>query len=125
MKTKQRSVTIGAAAMMIGSVCPWATAFGFFPMNGLQCRFGWGTMLAGVLLVMLELQPAWLSRQLGWAVRHARAVQVATSALAILLCLFVILGFSVNGPLLSADWGLYLTLVAAVAVIWGSVRRTP
>jgi hypothetical protein len=110
--------------MMIGSICPWATAFGFFPMNGLQCRFGWGTLLAGALLVLLETQPAWLGRQLGWAVRHGRELKLATSSLAILLCLFVIVGFSVNGPLLSTDWGLYFTLVAAIAVIWGSIQRT-
>jgi hypothetical protein len=125
MRTKQRSVTVGAAAMMIGSICPWATAFGFFSLNGLQCRFGWGTLIAGGLLVMLEAQPVWLTRQLGWAVQHARQLELATAGLAVVLCLFVIVGFGVSGPLVSTDWGLYFTLVAAVAVILGAVRRTP
>ena len=111
--------------MMIGSICPWATAFGFFSLSGLQCRFGWGTLLAGGVLVVLEARPAWLGRQLGWAVRHARGLQLATSGLAVLMCLFVVLGLGASGPLMSTDWGLYLTLVAAVAVILAAVRRTP
>ena len=62
MRTQRRLVITGAALMMIGSICPWATVFGFFPVNGLQCRFGWGTLLIGGLLVTLEAQPTWLSR---------------------------------------------------------------
>lgn len=109
--------------MMVGSTCPWGTALGFFPMTGIQCRFGWGTLLAGALLVLPEMRPAWLGRQLGWVLRHGRAITQATSGLALLLCLFVTVSFNLSGPLVSADWGLYLTLVAALAVVWSSVRN--
>jgi hypothetical protein len=109
--------------MMNGSFWAWATALSFFPLNGLRCRFGWGTWLAGALLVISDAHPARPSRHFARTLRHERGVTSATGGLVILGCLFVIV--SVSGPLPSADWDLYLTLIAAVAAIWGSARRTP
>ncbi len=123
MRTQRRLVITGAALMMIGSICPWATVFGFFPVNGLQCRFGWGTLLIGGLLVTLEAQPTWLGRPLAPVVRHERLVKLGASGVAIALCVLVILGFSGGGAVLQTDWGLYLTLIAAVAVVWATLRR--
>ncbi len=124
MRTQQRLVIVGATAMMIGSLCPWAIVYGFFPVNGLQCRLGWGTLLAGGLLATLEVRPAWLGRRLGPVLRHERWVKLGITGLATALCLLVILGFDLGGgPLLQTDWGVYVTLLAAVAVVWATLRR--
>jgi hypothetical protein len=124
MQAKRRLVIGGAVLMMLGSACPWATVFGVLPLSGLQCRVGWGTLLAGALLAALEARPAWFSRQLGVLVRHERGVKVGVSALAVLLCVLVMLGVSGGGVLVQTDWGLYLTLLAAVAVIGATLGRT-
>ena len=121
MHIQRRLVGGGAAAIIIVSLCPWATAFGLLTVSGVQCRFGLGTLLAGILVVLLEVRPAWLARHAGWALRHARVIIVGLAALVTVLCGLVLVGLGTYGTFASADWGLYLTVLAAVVMGWAAL----
>lgn len=124
MQTKRRLGIGAAVTMMLGSICPWAGALGLISLNGLQCRFGWVTLLAGGLLITLELRPLSTSHKLRWLSRYQRAFQLGMSSLSVVTCLLATWDCSAGGPLVQAEWGLYLTLVAAVVVVGSALRRT-
>lgn len=112
--------------MIIGSMCPWATALGLVGVNGLQVHLGWVTLGAGLAIGALQITPAHVLARTGWVQRRLPLIELLLGAAGLLACLLVILGLSGYGVLISPAWGVYVTLIAAAVITWQTrpVRRT-
>lgn len=114
---RSRTALCAGTLLMLGSLTPWASFLGLAQASGLQVGFGWVTLLAGALAVTLALAPAWLRRRPGLWAQRAR-VLLGAGVISALDCLLVILGASHSqyGPAIGPQWGVFLTLLAAIAL---------
>jgi hypothetical protein len=106
--------------MAIGALCPWASLLGLASLNGLGVKIGWCSLLAGLAILTLSLDPGWL-RRFSRVRRHRRPVAITLAVLSALACLLIIVGVgdTTYGAAVQASWGCYLTLLASIAaVVW-------
>jgi hypothetical protein len=110
--TLRRRLIAAAIVLMVGSLAPWASFL------GLAVGFGWVTLLSGTAVLTIALAPASLAR-LGWLSARRRRVLLTLGVVSIIDCVLVILGASHSqyGAAIGPEWGVFLTLAAAIGVV--------
>jgi hypothetical protein len=122
----RRWLLASGCAMVLFSLAPWASFEGIAVANGLAVGFGWITLICGAAAVTIAAQPRWIRRRA--RAGHRRKIGLyACGAPGVLDCVLVILATpnSQYGTLLAPQWGVYLTLLCAIALLAGTRRPLP
>ena len=121
---RRRTLSVAGSLMLLGSLCPWASALGLVAVSGLSLKLGWLTLAAGLSILLLHRNPGRL-QGIAAVQAHRRTLIRGAAGLSMLACLFVILGVSSAGyGLVEPSWGCFLTLLSAGAAFWAANRST-
>jgi hypothetical protein len=108
-----RQLRGAGVVMIVGSLTPWANFLGFASASGLAVGFGWVALLCGIVVLVLTRESSSLGRR-----ARRSAVLLGLGVVCVLDCVLVILGapHSQYGAAISPAWGVFLTLLGAIAV---------
>jgi hypothetical protein len=108
-----RQLRGAGVVMIVASLTPWANFLGLASASGLAVGFGWVTLLCGIVVLVLTRESSWLGRR-----ARRSTVLLGLGVLCVLDCVLVVLGapHSQYGAAISPAWGVFLTLLAAIAV---------
>ena len=124
--SRRRWLVATGCGMVLFSLAPWASFAGIAVANGLAVGFGWITLICGAAAITIAAQPGWITRR-ARAGRRRRIALYACGATGVLDCVLVILATpdSQYGTLLAPQWGVFLTLLCAIALLAGTRRPLP
>jgi hypothetical protein len=124
--SRRRWLLASGCGMVLFSLAPWASFAGIAVANGLQVGFGWITLICGAAATTIAMQPGWITRRARAGSRRTIGLY-ACGATGVLDCVLVIIATpdSQYGTLLAPQWGVYLTLLCAIALLAGTRRPLP